>query len=87
MHNVVHNLKAVGLMDTKSPEANPLLSPASYAWNAKRLQRGMVTVGRTCVPFDAALELAEQTHGKVPFVMIRNRDDILERRTQKDTSE
>ncbi len=69
IHDVVQNLKVMGLAHTTSPDDDLLLSSVSYARNAKRLQRGMVTVGRTCVPFDAALKIAEQTHGEVPFVI------------------
>jgi len=51
MREVVPMLKKMGLAATTSPDDNPLLAQASFAQNSKKLERGMMAVARTGVPF------------------------------------
>ena len=65
---VVSALKTMGLTKTTSPDDAPLLATASFARNSKKMERAMRTVAQTGMPFGMALDGAERTHGRTPFV-------------------
>src|SRR5262249_25176254 len=55
LHDVVRNLKAMGLTKTASPDDIAVLAQASFARNSRKIAQIMSAIARTGMPFAAAV--------------------------------